>query len=135
MYVEAYVDGSYRPQGSAAAIIIYEGGEEVYSSCKPVIANNSSTPELEAILLAVNVCFSMLYPSPVIFTDSKVSEQQFYHKSGISERETLMYMDCLWEIHKIYPFQIKYTKRINVTVPDRMCKEFLLSIDKKYKLI
>jgi len=133
MFVEAFVDGSYRPEGSAAAIVLYVDQEEVFSSCKPVVANNSSTPELEAILFAVNICFNSLYPSPTIYTDSKVACQQFSKKSGISKRETLLYMDCLWEIHKIYPFQIKYTQRINVTVPNKMCKNFLLSIDKKYK--
>ena len=130
MITECFVDGSYRKNGSACAVVIYRNRQEVFRTVKPVMASNSITPECEAILLAINLCYISNYTMPTIYTDSKVLCDQFKLRVNIHSKDIFFYISTLWEMEKTHPFILQFVKRDKVFVPDDMCKKF---IDHQYR--
>lgn len=125
MITQCFVDGSYRPHGAAAAVIIYRNRKEVFRTVKPVPSNSSMAAECEAVLLAVNLCYINNYVQPVIFSDSKTLCDQFYGRTRIRNKNLAYYIFALKEIERRFPFQLKHVKRDDVYIPDQICKNWL----------
>lgn len=135
MSTKVYVDGSYRPEGAAACVVIYYRNEEVFRTVKPLphSAASSSVAEAEAILLAVNMCWIGGYKMPIIYTDAEFFCQQFWGATGIKSKDLFYYIDALKEIETKFGFILNPVKRKDVFVPDDICKTWLTTVDRKYK--
>ena len=133
MITECYTDGSFRKLGSAAAVVIYQNGKEVFRTVKPVIANNSIIPEAEAIVLAVGLCHIANYTRPLILTDSQVLYEQFYRTKNVNSPNVFPYISTLWEMERVFPFSIQFVKRDKVFVPHDICHKFIIQQAELYE--
>ncbi len=133
MLTEVFTDGSYRKLGSAAAVVIYQNGKEVFRTVKPVVANNSMIAESEAIILAVNLCYIANFPKPTIYTDSQVLFEQFYRKKNVNSLNVFPFISTLWQMEKVYAFSLQFVKRDKVYIPHDICHKFILEQHEMYK--
>lgn len=125
MITEVYVDGSFKPAGSAAAVVIYQNKKEVYKTVKPLASQSSMASEAEAVLLGVNLCWVSNMVQPTIYTDSESIFNPFYNYSKIKNKNLAHYIYALKEMQKRFPFTLKKVKRNDVFVPDDMCRTFI----------
>lgn len=125
MITKCYVDGSFRPQGSAAAIVIYQNQNEILRLVKPVAAQSSMAAECEAVLLGLLICYSRNFPQPTIYTDSKTLYNHYKGNARIKNKTMAQYIYAMQRLEKIYPFQLINVKRSGVFIPDDMCKNFI----------
>lgn len=132
MITECYVDGSFKPSGSAAAVIIYRNKKEVYKTVKPLASQSSMASEAEAIILAVNLCWISDFVQPTIYTDSESVFKPFYEYSKIRNKNLAHYIYALKEMEKRFPFTLRKVKRADVFVPDDMCRTFIADAQKFY---
>lgn len=125
MITECYVDGSFRPNGSAAAIVIYRNNKELFRSVKPVPAQSSMASECEAVMYAVTVCYACNWVQPTIYTDSKTLFDHFKGNTNLKNKTMAYYIFALKELEKRFAYTLKYVKRSEVFIPDDMCKNFI----------
>lgn len=125
MITHCFVDGSFRPTGAAAAVVIYRNKREVFRTVKPVAAGSSMAAECEAVILAVNLCYVCNYSMPIIYTDSKTLFDQFDHRRKVKNKNLSLYIYALREMEKVFPFQLRNVRRSDVFIPDELCKNFL----------
>lgn len=126
MITECYVDGSFRPAGSAAAIVIYRNNKEVLRSVKPVPAQSSMAAECEAVMAAVTICYACNFVQPTIYTDSQTLYDHFKGNTNLKNKVMAHYIFALKELEKRFGFTLKSVKREDVFIPDDMCKNFIL---------
>lgn len=132
---EAYVDGSYRPLGSAAAVVLYENRKEIFKTVKPLTASSSLAAECDAVMMAANLCWISNYVQPTIYTDSSSVYLAFYDHVKIRNKNLSACIYALKEIEKRFPFTIRQVKRRDVFVPDDMCSRFITDAHKYYQKV
>lgn len=130
---ECYVDGSYRPEGSAAAVVIYRYRKEVLTTVKPVPSQSSMAAECEAVMMAVMLCHSHNYPHPTIYTDSKNLYDHFNGKTKVKNKNMAFYIFALKQLEKNFPFILERVSRKDVAEPDALCKNFILDAHHYYE--
>jgi ribonuclease HI len=133
MITHCFVDGSFRPTGTAAAVVIYRDKKEVFRTVKPVAAGSSMAAECEAVILAVNLCYICNYAMPIIYSDSKTLYDQFDHRRKVKNKNLALYIYALREMEKVFPFQLRHVKRADVFIPDELCKNFLADAHQFYQ--
>lgn len=132
MITECYVDGSYRPDGSAAAIVVYRNRKEVLRSVKPVPAQSSMASECEAVMYALSICYACNWVQPTIYTDSKTLHDHYKGHTKIGNKTLGHYVFALKEIERVFGFTLVNVRRSDVFVPDDMCKQFIADAHRFY---
>lgn len=110
---QVIVDGGLRQGVAAAAVLIYKNSKLVGQYRRTLSCTTSNIAELEAVLVAIELCWASGIKSPVIYTDSEyvyriVADQQ------APDRTAAILLASLKEILKEFAFTIERVQRRDV---------------------
>lgn len=130
-YITAFIDGAARHQGderpneSACAVVIYRNKKEIVRFVRGCGNVSNNVAEYMALIDCLLICSMAAFPSPIIYTDSKIVFNQATGIWKCEDEDLLPLYMTMQLIQKEYNFTIIHVPRRKTFVPDGLCNMFL----------
>ena len=130
-YITAFIDGAARFQGderpneSASAVVIYRNRKETVRFVRGCGNVSNNAAEYMALIDCLLICSMSSYPSPIIYTDSKLVFNQTTGLWACRDEDLLPLYMTVQHIQKEYNFTIIHVPRSKTFVPDGLWNLFL----------
>lgn len=140
-YITAFIDGAARFQGderpneAASAVVIYRNRKEIVRFVRGCgnITNNAA--EYMALIDCLLICSMSVYPSPIIYSDSKLVCNQTNGVWNCEDPDLLPLFLTVQMIKDQYNFTLIHVPRSKTFVPDGLCNLFLDDLAQKRKAL
>lgn len=133
MYIEVYVDGAARGQGSsnpvqaACGIVIYKNGKLIGQFARGLGSRTNNEAEYEAVLNGIMICWAAGLVDPIIYSDSTlvVNQVNKVWKCNPKNHNLVPYLLTIWDIMEVYHFRLQHVNRNKVKQADSLANDFL----------